>query len=148
MAIITKTSILLNSATIKAGDSWNLTEWINYSWADELTFIIDVQQTIDNPTAGTLLAKFQNRVPHKNGAIQYSTQRLVDLSPEDKAGMLVRGDWPAVLADFSMATPTTYTRTIRNFGPGVNLNLTTAGLAGGTAPGFQTTVLIIAKGQS
>lgn len=148
MAPTTKTHILLNSATVKTGVSLNLTEWIDFSWAEELAFIIDVQQTIGNPTAGTLLAKFQNRVPHKNGSIQYSTQRLVDLSPEDKAGMLVRGDWPGVLADFSLAAPVTYTRIVRNFGPGVNLNLTTTGLAGGTTPGFQTTVLLVVKGQS
>ncbi|MBC7594544.1 MAG: hypothetical protein H7288_11500 [Kineosporiaceae bacterium] len=148
MAIITKTSVLLNSATIKAGDSWNLTEWISYAWADELTFVIDVQQTIGSPTSGLLLAKFQTRVPHKNGAIQFSTQRLVDLSPEDKAGMLVTGDWPATLADYSLAAPATYQRTIRNFGSGVNLNLSTSGLAGGTTPGFQVTVDIIAKGHS
>lgn len=148
MALITKTSVLLNSASVKAGVSLNLTEWISYAWADELTFIIDVQQTTGSPTAGQLLAKFQTRVPHKNGAIQYSTQRLVDLAPEDKAGMLVNGDWPAVLADYAMGAPLTYQRTVRNFGPGLNLNLSTSALTGGTTPGFQTTVLVVAKGRS
>lgn len=146
--MITKSFNLLNSATIKSGDSWDLTQWTSFSWADELTFIIDVQQTIGSPTAGLLLAKFQNRLPHKNGAIQYSTQRLVDLTPEDKAAMLVSGDWPATLADYTLATTNTYFRTVRNFGPGVNLNLTTIGLAGGVTPGFQVTVDLVAKGQS
>lgn len=143
---ITKTSILLNSANIQNGVVLNLTEWVDYSWADELTFIIDVQQTLNNPTAGTLLAKFQKRVPHKNGAIQYNNQRLVDLSPEEQAGMLPLGGWPAKLADYTLATQLSYQRTATNFGPGLNLCIYTAGLVG-TGAGFQTTALVVAKGR-
>lgn len=145
MTVRNHESILLNSATIKAGDVWNLTEWTDYSWARELTFTIDVQQTIGNPTAGQLLAKFQRRSQHKNGAIQYSTQRLVDFTADDIATMLPGTSWPSPIADFSMASPVNISRTLIRFGPGVNLQLSTSGLAGGANPGFQTTVVLTAK---
>jgi hypothetical protein len=35
---------------------------------------------------------------------------------------------------------------VRHFGAGVNLQLATAGLAGGTIPAFQVTAQLIAKG--
>jgi len=148
MPAIWKQSVLLNSASVKTAVSLNLTEWVDFSWAEELVFIIDVQQILGAPTAGTLNAKFQLRLPHKNGAIQYATQRLVDLTAGDRTAMLPAGDWPAPLADYTLGAPATYFRSVKSFGAGVNLNLYTTGLAGGSNPGFQTTVVLNAKGRA
>lgn len=142
---IAKQAILLNGVNLHNG-TLNLTEWIDYSWAQELAFIIDIQQTTGSPAAGTVTAKFQKRVPHKTGAIQFNNQRLVDLSAEEKVAWIVEGDFPVTLADFSLASPVTYQRSVRNFGAGVNLALTVAGLSGGTSPGFQITAIVVAKG--
>lgn len=153
MSTIAKKSLLLNSANVgalyTAAAPLDLLQWIDYSSADEMLLVIDVQQTLNNPTAGQLFAKFQKRLTHKTGAIQYSQQRLVDLSAEEKAGMLPLGDWPSPLADYSLAGPATHQRVVTYFGPGVNLALYTAGLASGSAnPGFQVTVEVHTKGRA
>lgn len=147
MSLVSSRCILLNSAHLVNG-TYNLTEWTDFAWADEITFQIDIQQTVGSPSAGTISAKFQNRVIHKTGTIQYNNQRLVDYSAAEKSARIVEGDFPATLADYSLAAPASFQRTVRNFGPGCNLVLTVAGISGGTSPYFQVTVTMIAKGVS
>ena len=127
--------------------SINLTEWVDYTWVEEITFMIDVQQTTGSPSAGTLTAKFQKRMPYVSGPYQWINQRLSDYTAAEKAAYIVEGDWPATLADYTLAAPITHSRTVRNFGMGVNLVLTGAALAGGTSPGFQVVVTAIVKGR-
>lgn len=146
MAIWTPPEILLDSVNLTNG-TYNLTEWVDYSWAEEIQFMVDVQVVNGGPTAGTLSAVFQKRIPHKTGSIQYANQRLVNLASEELASWVVEGDWPSPLANFNDSLPLTYTRNVRHFGPGVNCAIVVAGLTGGTSPSFQTTVLFSAKGK-
>jgi hypothetical protein len=67
--------------------------------------MIDVQLTVGAPTAGRLTAKVQKRLPHRTGNMQYTGQRLVDLSTEEKATWLVEGGWPARMPPTSSAQP-------------------------------------------
>lgn len=124
----------------------NLTQWVDFSWAEELTFIIDVQTQVGTPTAGNLTATFQKRIPNKVGFEQWSTQRLSDLTPEEAATWVTEGNWPSPLAAYNFASPITIQRTIRNFGNGVNLKLDASDIAGTGSPAFQVSVVLIAKG--
>lgn len=124
----------------------NLLQWYDLSWAKEATLIIDAQTQVGSPTAGVLTATFQKRIPNKTGNEQWSTQRLADLTDTEAASWITEGNWPSPLVAYNFSAPLVIQRTIRNFGNGVNLKLDTPGLAGAGDPGFQVSVVLIAKG--
>jgi hypothetical protein len=143
-------SILLSSMHVGPSDAnggiWNLTPWTDFTCADELTFVIDVQQIFGSPTAGSLFAKFQLGISHKTG-VQWGSNRLFDLEPAQKTTLITEGDWPSPLATYTMPSPTSRKRTIRDFGSMCNLQLDASSLTGGSNPSFGVTVTLIQKGR-
>lgn len=157
-------SILLNqaklgpSSTLAAGISpgagiVNLTPYMDFSWADSLTFILSVTAVTGAPTGGTLTAAFQLGNPHigdgQNQTQNYpfSDPNYVALDTGQKTTLIADGeDWPSPVASYNSAVPVTVQRTIRNFGAMVNLQLNASSLTGGTNPKFVISAVLIQKG--
>lgn len=94
----TRKSVLVHQGTIDAAGS-TLVELIqppnriDWDWADEVSFILDVQSVQGSPAAWSLGAKFQFCMPDTTGA-GYTAERWFDLQPEQIAKCIVEGvDW-------------------------------------------------------
>lgn len=157
-------SILLNQAKLGPSSSLaagispaagivNLTPYMDFSWADSLTYIVTVTAVTGSPAGGTLAAKFQLGNPHlgdaANNTLNYpwSDPAYADLDTTQKTSLIADGeDWPSPVASWNSAVPVTVQRTIRNFGAMVNLQLDASTLAGGTTPKFTVSAVLIQKG--
>lgn len=160
MSRIVLRSILLNQATIgptstlAAGISpssgiVDLLPYVDFSWADELTFILTVTAVTGAPIAGTLTPSFMLGNPHVgDGAnqttnYQFSDPNYVALDTAQKSALIAEGeDWTGIA--FNAAFPVTQQRTIRSFGAMVNLRLDASTLTSGAK--FTVSGTLIQKG--
>lgn len=129
-----KKSVVLNGVRLDVGlpvgaDTFrglDLTQWTDFSWADELCWVIDLQAE-SGVTAGALSAKFQVGIPHKTGAYQWASQRLADWVAADYTGRTAEGaQWGAagvLWTHGSTTLPVTTQRTVIRPGPRCNLRL-------------------------
>jgi hypothetical protein len=149
-------STTLDAGISPGGGIVNVTPYLDFSWAEELTFIVTVIGVKGTPTGGTLTAKFQLGTPHSgaatngtNAGFQYSAPVYVDLDSTQKTNLIADGeDWPATIASYNttFTTPVVVQRTIKHFGSMVNLQIDTSGLTGGTNPTFTISVVVVQKG--
>lgn len=134
----------------------NLTPNTDFSWADELVWMIVVKAIVGSPTAGTLKAKFQTGALHYGNTLSTSSFPLsggppMDLTAAQKQAMIIGGeDWPSPLCAWdttvSAAAPLPFMRVIKHFGAICNLQLDASDLAGGTTPAFRVSVSLVQKG--
>lgn len=132
----------------------NLTPYMDFSWADELTFILTVTGVSGSPSGGSLTAAFQLGNPHTgdglngtNGAYQYSDPAYTLLDTAQKATLIAeQEDWPNPVCTYASSFPVTVQRTIKDFGAMVNLQLNASTLTGGTNPVFTISGVLIQKG--
>lgn len=123
----------------------DLLPWHDWSWADELTFIVTVSAINGSPDGGNLVTRFQLGMPFVSGN-QFSTNRLFDLDSDQVSKLIVEGtQWPNIA--YNASTPQTIQRTIRNFGPRCNLRLDASSLTNGTSPTFTISAVVVAKGK-
>jgi len=157
-------SILLNQATLGPSSTLatgispgagivNLTPYMDFSWADNLTFILTVTAATGAPTGGTLTAAFQLGNPHLGDAANqtqnfpFSDPNYVLLDTTQKTTLIADGeDWPNPIASYNSTFPVTVQRTIKNFGAMVNLQLNASTLTGGASPLFTISAVLIQKG--
>lgn len=132
----------------------NLTPYMDFSWAKELTFILTVTAANGSPTGGSLTASFQLGNPHtgdgSNGTrtgYQYSDPAYVVLDSSQITNLIAESeDWPNPICNYDSSFPITIQRTLKNFGAMVNLQLDTSTLTGGTNPTFTISGVLIQKG--
>jgi hypothetical protein len=158
-------SILLSQASLGPSSSLaagispgsgivNLTPYMDFSWADRITFILTVTAVSGSPSAGTLTAAFQLGNPHTGDAgngtnplYQFSDPTYATLDTAQKATLIAEGeDWPSPVCSYNSSFPVTVQRTIQNFGAMVNLQLNASTLSGGTNPAFTVSGTLIQKG--
>lgn len=152
MGVISKVSILLNQVNFGPsstgafnGGTVDLMPKADYSWADELTYYVQVTAVNGSPTSGTLTGKFQFGIPASANGQQFSSVTLFDLDTNQKASLITEGEDWGTIASFGSSTPITVKRTIRGFGSICNLHLDASTLAGGTTPTFTVNVTLVAK---
>lgn len=127
--------------------------YMDFSWADELTFILTVLGTTGSPSGGTLTAGFLLGNPNTQdglngtGAYQYSDPAYSAMDAQQKWALIAEGeDWPNPVAAYNSAFPVTVQRTVKNFGAMVDLVLSASTLAGGSSPAFTISGVLIQKG--
>lgn len=118
---------------------------VDLGYAEEVTFIIDVQAINGAPTTASLKAKFQFCLPHVEGE-QFVKERWFDLETVQVDNLIVDGaDFPNPLADKTTTLPKTIQRTIKGFGYRTRVLLEPS-FTGGTSPSFKITSVMIPKG--
>lgn len=157
-----RSSVLVHAGPINAAGTSQVEQTqppnrIDWDWADEVTFQIDVQSVQGTPTDWALTAKFQFCMSDTTGA-GYSTERWFDLQTEQVAQCIVEqigwyggastaptGAAVGTIAKLGDTLPLTVQRTIRSFGARVRVLLVPT-FTGGTSPTVTCSVLAIAKG--
>lgn len=157
-------SILLNQATLGPSSTLasgispgtgivNLTPYIDFSWADSLTYILTVTAVAGSPTGGTLTAAFQLGNPHigdfgnSTNNFPFSDPSYYVLDSAQKTTLIADGeDWPNPVASYNSSFPVSAQRTVRNFGAMCNLQLNASSLTGGSSPLFTISAVLIQKG--
>lgn len=162
--IAAQTSDSVNALKFDDGGGAGLNHPMNkpdWSWADEITFVISLGAIYGSPTTWSVGAKLQFLQPH-TAAFQFQRPKWFDLQPENVSTCVVEkcgfygGNHDAPLdGSFGVigdntdtaptdASPIVVQRTVKNFGfcPRVVLNLTHTG---GTSPRAGVSVTAIAK---
>lgn len=139
-----------SSTNAASGGIINLTPRISWAWAEELTFYITVIAINGSPTGGGIVPKFQLGTPYSslsiNSGNQFSAWNLMDLDNIQQGYMIAEGEnWPTI--PYTVSSPYTVSRTIRNFGDICNLQLDASSLTGGTTPTMTVCVTMTAKGE-
>lgn len=159
---ISRSSVLLHAGAINAAGTGAVEQnqpanQIDWGWADEVTFIVDVQSVQGVPTDWSLTGKFQFCMPDTTGA-GYSAERWFDLQAEQVSKCIVEGvGWyggasaapvgaaVGTIAKLGDTLPLTVQRTIRNFGLRTRILLVPT-FTGGTTPTVTCSVMAVAKG--
>lgn len=157
-----RSSVLVHAGAINAAGTSQVEQTqppnrIDWDWADEVTFQVDVQSVQGSPTTWSLTAKFQFCMSDTTGA-GYSTERWFDLQPEQVQKCIVEGvGWyggaataptgvaAGIIAQNGDTLPITVQRTIRNFGARTRVLLVPT-FADGTNPTVTCSVMAVAKG--
>ncbi|AZV00757.1 hypothetical protein SEA_KIKO_32 [Gordonia phage Kiko] len=159
MAQTTITQTVLNQVPLgpssvlnAAGGSINLLANTDVAWCDLLTVSIMIHGKSGSPTGGQLAAKW--RLGERFAAVadaQYTSRIFTDLTPEQARGedsLTVGGDWPDILADYTIASgsPVLVQRSIRPLGSLATVILDASSLTGGTNPTFTISAAVTMKG--
>lgn len=110
--------------------------------AQETVYQFSVEAVGGAPTSALLTAKFQSIQKTSQGNLANSwtfmNPQYFDLAAAGNAGLLPDGDWPAVMADETLAGPVSFIRRIRGGFP--HRLAFTQTFTGGTEPYFYMTI--------
>lgn len=137
--------ILASQETVAAAITYPAHRLHLGDWANEVTFVVDIQSLSGAPSTASLTASIQAVMPHTTGN-QYLNERVFALDATQLTNLTAEGeDWPNPVCTQASSFPVTVQRTYIGFGKDLRLTLTPS-FTGGSSPAFVLSVLAHGKG--
>lgn len=142
MSSIVVTNHIHNGYAMGAADALANSCEIRSRWCNETIWIVSIESVSGSPAAASISCKFQARLTTFGGNtgnqeenVQNSqSEQWTDITNTNNPGTLPDDDWPATLADHTLASPVIFVRRILG-GFHHRLAFTTS-FTGGSSPKF------------